>query len=93
MAFYVAFRLVRWRATLPWKISAAAGVIAVAIGTVSFLNPWAHENWRPEYWTVYNQTYRWNRDASLRVWRAPLAGLAWLVATLALHHVVSRRRS
>jgi len=32
------------------------------------------------------------RDASLRVWWAPLLGLVWLVGTLVAHGVVRRKR-
>jgi hypothetical protein len=88
LSLYSILRLHRWRATLPWKLSLAIGLVLFASGAAAFLAPWAHEHWSPAYWYVYNQTYRWNYDASLRVWWAPCIGLGWVIATVAGHGVV-----
>jgi hypothetical protein len=97
LAAYAIFALLRWRAQLVWKIQALLALILLAVGAELFVAPWRDENFSITYWTVYNQTYRWNRDASLKVAWIPLLGLAWLmlivVAERFQRYVRKRRRN
>jgi hypothetical protein len=83
LAAYAVAVVLRWRTHWRWKVSTLLALTMLAIGIELFISPWRGEGFRMEYWTVYNQTYRWNRDASLRVAWVSGVGAVWLVLSLA----------
>ena len=82
LAAYAVAAVVQWRAHWMWRASTLLALMMLAVGTEMFISPWREECFRMEYWTVYNQTYRWNRDASLRVAWVPAVGAVGLVLSL-----------
>jgi hypothetical protein len=82
LGFYAMTRVKRWRAHALWKLQVVLALFLLGIGGDAFLEPWAMWNWSMNYWLTYNQTYLWNRDASLRVAWIPAVCLAWLVTAV-----------
>ena len=81
--WFAVVRLFRWRATWLWKLQAAAACVTLFVGLFHFLAPWAHEDYRADFWWLYNQTYAWTYRESLRVAWIPALGLAWFFLAIA----------
>jgi hypothetical protein len=77
LVLYALFRVHRWRAAAIWKIQVVLALALLVIGAHAFLSPWARWHWSMSYWLIYNQTYRWNYDASLRVAWVPCVAVGW----------------
>ena len=81
LALCTVAKVVSWPTGWVWKVQALVALAMLAVGAELFLAPWRMWGYSPSYWTVYNQTYIYNYDASLRVMWVPLLALAWLVST------------
>jgi hypothetical protein len=92
LALCIIAAIIGWRAGLVWKLKALLAMALLAIGVELFVAPWRTWGYSLSYWTIYNQTYIYNYDASLRVAWVPLLALAWLVWTVVGARLANRYR-
>lgn len=72
-------KVIGWRAPPLWKVHVLLSLALLALGIELFVAPWRAWGYSFNYWMIYNQTYKGNYDASLRVAWVPILGIVWLV--------------
>ena len=90
---YAIVRVGRWRAAWIWKAQVALALVVTGLGAYAFFEPWSHWGYDLDYWLVYNQTFAWNYDASLRVAWIPMAGIGWLILAVVGAKIERRLRN